>query len=740
MSEIVTIPKQFMGFEVIKVLARSKRPEEKEWQFHTYSIDHPEMVAHLNAGGNWGIVPRNGLCCMDIDDVDAFKKLCVDIDRKFPETYMDKRKDEATGHNRFHAYFICRDVPDHMKTKHATIYGDIRLGGNFYMVGTNSVAPINNDQSVLLKYELAHDVPIATIKYEDIKPFIVSLKPVETTEYKQTFTMPEGKVDQRHPTLISLVGSLVSKGLTYQAIEAACIAENQTTFNPPKPHDVIIKEVSDAYTYCMRKRAVKEVEKVKKAEEVEKSKAVDNYYKNRASLTEIDAAQGFYKYLDGDFLYNASSKRWHMWNGKCWEIDIRNAVFREAEKFLQGFYGILTDLPPEIREESFKKIQALNSRNGVNNVVALAAHQATVLAEDFDKDPDLFNVQNGSIVFEENGFVFKQHEKSDMCSLIANVEYNPDVGVPGIWTQHISTVMNGESKLIENLQFMLGYSLQDGNSLERFMFWIGTGRNGKSVTERVVSHIFGSYSLAVNPVVLMQSNSKSASPERRKMRGRRFITSQESNRPEEKGADLNASFDTGFIKACTGKDLISNRDLHQNNPEEFYVKGMITLSTNALPRITDTTPAFWDRLVVIPFHHYFEENDRDPTMETKLKEVSTGILNWMLDGWTKYNTTKRFVACDVIREMVDEYREGADEYALFVRDCVERKPGTDTLVSDLYYAYTEWLKFTNQHEGRAQKTFNKDMASRFAKRRKNTGVCYIDIALKPEGFSFSKKQ
>ena len=98
-------------------------------------------------------------------------------------------------------------------------------------------------------------------------------------------------------------------------------------------------------------------------------------------LTEVSCADGFLEQIDGRFVFNKSTKQWHKWNGKNWEIDIRDRIVSECKEYLYGLYKILPTLPNQSQQQTvFKKIQALNSRAGINNVVAITSTSALVLA------------------------------------------------------------------------------------------------------------------------------------------------------------------------------------------------------------------------------------------------------------------------------------------------------------------------------------------------------------------------
>jgi putative DNA primase/helicase len=277
-----------------------------------------------------------------------------------------------------------------------------------------------------------------------------------------------------------------------------------------------------------------------------------------------------------------------------------------------------------------------------------------------------------------------------------------------------------------------GYILEGGNPNEKVEIAHGAGRNGKSVTFRTLAKALGDYAVSINPDTLMTSGSSSErSPERLKMRGARLIIAQEPNKPPEEShkKDL-TTLDTGFLKAASGRDPISARFLHSNDVENFYITGVVVLITNPLPKVTDTSRAWWERLILSPFDCYIPEDEQDPELEEKFRGVLPGIMNWFIEGWEKYRENKRKIPlCEAMVMDMDEYRSTDDEYAPFVSQHVEYKQGGMVTARQMYEAYKHHCEEHHRFP-RVEKLFAISMGSRFSKYRKSSGVVYKDIMIK----------
>lgn len=257
MSESIAIPHQLItaGARFILVAPKEKRAIEQDWPLNNYDSQSPRLIEHLAAGGNYGVLSRNGICCIDIDDPAKFKELGIELPRSFS---VQRGRGKSA-----HYYFRCPDCPEDMRTKHECSWGDIRLGGNFYTVGANCIAPTRDNPAVLLPYEIFRDVPIFDVPWTLIEGILKAsgkdTSEITLTDKKKPFEIPP-LVTQRHPTITSSVGVMVRAGFTYDAVESAIIEENKH-FEVPKTLDVLKRETLKAWQYCTKKQVLKEADK-----------------------------------------------------------------------------------------------------------------------------------------------------------------------------------------------------------------------------------------------------------------------------------------------------------------------------------------------------------------------------------------------------------------------------------------------------------------------------------------------
>ena len=719
------IPQQLIdaGARFIKVLHHNKAAFETAWEQHTFSHNDPELCNWLYHDGNYGVVSHNGIGTIDIDDMDIYKALGLEI----PDSYSDCREG-----CRFHVFYKCADIPDEIKaTKIATKFGDIRTPGhNSYVVGTGCIA--ENKIKQLKKYEMSNPSPVQNIEWPVLKVIIEkSRKDVKVDDAGVVIVdkpEPLKMTDKmHHQDIRRYVGNQVRLNVPLVAIRSAVIAMNkQGLFDRIRGDIELSTEIDGAWGWHMRAKEKRDTDKEAKANQTPEEKADAA----EPAVTEVKVSGWFVKYLDGNYVYNITEKKWHVWNGICWAIDEKNTINTMATTFVETLFksknGLTIDEVIDYQRELIK----LNTKTGINNIVTLASMQLIKVADDFDSNPHLLNLQNGTLVFTNDGFYIKDHEKSDMISFVGNCEYNPESAIPDIWLKHIDTITGNDKELACNMQEILGYCLDGGNPEERFLVIHGGGRNGKSVTMRVFMDVIGDYGLYVNPLAFMENANALYSPERLLMARKRMIVAQEPNKSVDEAAHRKDTtcIDASFIKTASGGDVVKNRKIHSNDIKEFKITGVITFCSNPLPKVTDDSIAFWERIITVPFPYIIPTWDRDPTIESKFKQLLPGILNWLLEGYMRKKGMK-FKLCKAIIDDVAEYRDTVDEYAGFCHKCIDERLGGITKPNVLYEAYSEYQK--NKRLLTVPKDiFLLNMGRRYNKKHTETGNIYTGIEIR----------
>jgi putative DNA primase/helicase len=138
-----------------------------------------------------------------------------------------------------------------------------------------------------------------------------------------------------------------------------------------------------------------------------------------------------------DIRYNAAWKKWLVWTGKNWQIDEGYLIQDLALKVVQGIYDeVLNTHDYQERMDIEKHAVQCESMRRRKAMVEAATNipVMNIAANDVDKNPWLFNVENGTI--ELGTGVFREHKREDMITKIASVSYDAAADCP-LWKQFV---------------------------------------------------------------------------------------------------------------------------------------------------------------------------------------------------------------------------------------------------------------------------------------------------------------
>lgn len=348
----------------------------------------------------------------------------------------------------------------------------------------------------------------------------------------------------------------------------------------------------------------------------------------RAQYTRTDAgnADRFVATFGADVRYCDAFKGWFVWNGGYWARDETKQILALATEVARGIYHeaqVCSDA--DFRQALGKWAIATESLNRRKAMIESVAPYVALRPDALDAHPMLLNCRNGTLDLET--ITFREPCREDLLTKQAGVEYAPGAVCP-LWLAHLDLVFAGDREVINGFQQMAGYSLIDGNPEQVMFILFGRGKNGKSVTMRVLSEVLGDYAVNIAPESLMIKGNDVIRSDLARLKGARMATSSEGN----EGALLAEN----VVKSLTGNEDKLTVARKYENEFEFIPTAKIWLATNHEPRIKGTDDGIWRRIWLIPFEVQIPEGQRDPQITDKLLAERTGILNWMLDGLRKY--------------------------------------------------------------------------------------------------------
>lgn len=158
-------------------------------------------------------------------------------------------------------------------------------------------------------------------------------------------------------------------------------------------------------------------------------------------------------------------------------------------------------------------------------------------------------------------------------------------------------------------------NLVGGNFNKLFVIHSGPrGNNAKSRKQTALEYAFGDYCihLPTSLVVGKRSASNAATPELCHAIGARIAFVQEN--------DAKDTFSVGIIKEVTGNDKLYIRGLFSEG-KDVVLMFKLHMICNYLPSVNTSDPAFWNRVLIIPYESVFVPQELCPdTFEEQLKK------------------------------------------------------------------------------------------------------------------------
>lgn len=396
--------------------------------------------------------------------------------------------------------------------------------------------------------------------------------------------------------------------------------------------------------------------------------------------TDLGRATRFVKLHGHEARFCFPQSQWYYFDGKKWRPDKTGKLYEMAQDVVKE---LLKEAVAEMDKDRRMKLESqafkCESDSRIEAMLKAARSKLSILPEEFDRDPWLFNCQNGTINLLDR--TLQPHDRDDFISKISPVIYNPNEPCPE-WLNHLNKIMGENDNLIQFIRRWLGYCLT-GSIDERCMaIFHGPGANGKTITVETINHIMGDYAKRTRTETILVKRDAGVSNEIADLVGSRFVFSSEAEQDKRLAESL--------VKDLTGGDSISTRKLYQ---EYFTFKPQfkMVLSTNHKPVIYGTDNAIWDRIKLIPFSVTIPEEERRPIHEMMgmFQDEAPGILAWMVKGCLEW-LEKGLQTPEEVKAATKQYRSDMDVLQDFLDDCCNLNEGETIPCKDLYLKFKAW--------------------------------------------------
>ena len=225
----------------------------------------------------------------------------------------------------------------------------------------------------------------------------------------------------------------------------------------------------------------------------------------------------------------------------------------------------------------------------------------------FDKNPYLFAFKNCVFEYDENDHTvaIRPGYLTDYITMQANVDYDPDITDDHedmiLFNEFINNIFP-DKDVKEYVIRSLAACLVGKNYDRTINFWVGNGRNGKSMLKNVCAKLFGNEYMS-QPGIEEFYVSKSDNSNKAKPQTYKIMQSRISIVPEVEDAQGGKKLDVGLLKSLTGNDDKEVRRLYENSTTIANMTH-IFMCCNNMPNI-HFDQAMSDRTRVVPFKTRF---------------------------------------------------------------------------------------------------------------------------------------
>lgn len=517
-------------------------------------------------------------------------------------------------------------------------------------------------------------------------------------------------VGARSDTIMKVMGKWQTEGKSDKYIRQEAYAFNATNFidndgNPaPLPQDELDKKIE--YILSKPKGGIKISDYMRSL--LDKLREIEPEHK---SLDDTGYADIFRALFSDVLIYVEEAKTWFYYNGRYWKKDIsKKRALGKAILLSKLLLSYAFDLDEsEEKEMLLKAYRKLGYVVNQKNIIESASARMIKSYSDLDKDPNLFNCQNGTLNLET--MEFRKHDPKDMITKMSNVYYDRNARSE-LWENTVNETFRDNKGKISFLQQVFGLCLTTDVSQECAYIFQGKPRTGKTTLLETLQYMLSAsengYATTIDRTTLALGNRKqggNARPDKAKLNAKRYAYLSEP----DKGMVL----DSAELKTWVSGASLTARFLNENE-FNFQPTFHLIIDTNHEIAVTDYTIFSGDKLFVLEFDNERPREKRDTTLKDRLRsrENISGIFNWCIEGLNSYIFNgRRLDIPQVIRDSTKRYETSTDKIQMFFSEVMTEKKGQQSDGHYVYEEYKEWCQANNMRALSAQ-NFYRDLRER----------------------------
>jgi putative DNA primase/helicase len=401
-------------------------------------------------------------------------------------------------------------------------------------------------------------------------------------------------------------------------------------------------------------------------------------------------------------------KTWLVWTGTHWQRDTSGEVIRLAKQTIKRLARQVEQLDETQARALLAHIKSSLSMTKLKAMVECAQSEdgIAIQPEALDQDPWLLNCANGTLDLRTG--ILRPHQQADLLTKCLTIPYEPDATCP-TWQAFLWRIMGGSQgpddpdmsvgalearqraddrakALIAYLQEAAGYTLT-GSTREQCLFLChGPTKTGKSTYLATMRALTGPYGTHADIQTFMHKDRPEIRNDLADLAGARYVYAMES----QEGKRLA----DGLVKQLTGgTDAVKARFLFQEY-FEFKPQFKVYIGTNHLPKVKVDDDAIWERVRRIPFTVQIPKEDRDRSLDLKLRNELPGILAWAVQGCLAWQQRGRLDEPQPVLEATQAYRAEMDTVARFLEECCRFADQFRIKMGELHGAFLTWCEGT----------------------------------------------
>lgn len=249
----------------------------------------------------------------------------------------------------------------------------------------------------------------------------------------------------------------------------------------------------------------------------------------------------------------------------------------------------------------------------------------------------------------------------------------------GLWEDTLDAILPPATAAAtrRELQKWTGLQLIPDTSYQRAAILVGEGANGKSTVLEVIARLLGAGAYSTVSLEAF---------------GERFELAQMV------GKLANLAHEMGEIdKLAEGilKQLISAEPMtferKFRDPFRARPTARLTFATNGLPRFADRSQGIWRRLMVFPMTETIPVERQDRALLDKLERELPGIFNWAIEGLAML-LRDGFIEGDAMATAKLDHRQAVNPVLLWLEEATEAANWSEVELGKLHEAYAGWVR------------------------------------------------